>query len=133
MSYTHRRAPDASTTTSSTSSVNRSINSPTTFLLWNMRLVAGSFWIKLQIAAQAHVRSAYSGDLSCSLEIRHVSAHATHLVQHGQHLPLLRRVDFALSAALTKVRIGHSHRVVPLAPGLLLRLSFAHDRCICRV
>ena len=65
---THLNAPLASTTTSSTESLNRSINSPTTFLLWNSRRVAGSFWIKLQIAEQAHVRSAYSPDLSYSAE-----------------------------------------------------------------
>lgn len=57
-------APDASTTTSSTLSDNRSNSAPTMLFAWKSRLVAGSFCIKLQIAAQAHVLSAYSADLS---------------------------------------------------------------------
>ena len=60
--YPYRKAPEASTTTSSTLSDNRSIKAPTTFLAWNNRRVAGSFWTKLQMAAHAHVLSAYSAE-----------------------------------------------------------------------
>ena len=60
-SFTHLSAPEASTTTSSTPSDNRSINAPTTLFPWNILRVAASPWTRLEMAAHAQVRSEYSG------------------------------------------------------------------------
>jgi hypothetical protein len=128
---TDRKAPEASTTTSSTLSDSRSINSPTTFLLWNSLLVAGSFWIRLHTAAQAHVRSAYSGDLSwtvspISSERPVARSDAAYLVEDGQHLILLLLVCLRRATACTEMRIRHTHGVVAIPACLLLGLRFAH-------
>ena len=53
-------APAASTTTSSSLSDRRVIRIPTTFFPCNNRRVEGSFWIILETATQAHLRSAGS-------------------------------------------------------------------------
>lgn len=57
---TYLNAPTASTTTSSSLSVSRVIRAPTTFFPCNNLRVDGSFWIRLDTATQAHLRSAPS-------------------------------------------------------------------------
>ena len=57
---TYRKEPAASTTTSSSLSDNRVINAPTIFLPCSKRLVEGSFWMRLDTATHAHLRSAGS-------------------------------------------------------------------------
>lgn len=58
--YTYRREPAASITTSSSLSDKRVMSLPTMFFPWSNRLVDGSFWIRLDTATQAHLRSAGS-------------------------------------------------------------------------
>ena len=57
---TYLSAPAASTTTSSSLSERRVIRIPTTFFPCNNLRVEGSFWMMLETATQAHLRSAGS-------------------------------------------------------------------------
>jgi hypothetical protein len=59
--FKYLKAPQASTTTSSTLSNNRLMSAPTTFFPCNRRLVEGSLLMRLLTAAQAHARSVASG------------------------------------------------------------------------
>ena len=127
ISSTHRRAPAASTTTSSSLSVSRVINAPTTFFPCNNRRVEGSFCIRLETATHAHLRSAGSvlSILHKSLDGYRFQIFRNDLLYNGQNLQFFWGSWRCRCQTMGEMRVWHSHRI--MTTHWTLFLGFAHD------
>lgn len=128
---TYRSAPAASTTTSSSVSDSRVINAPTIFLPWSKRRVDGSFCMRFETAAHAHLRSAASGasiyhKALAFATLRLISS--AYFLYNRQNCLVFGRGCGCHRETRRKVAVRYPHRVVPALCPLLLRLAHGEDR-----
>jgi hypothetical protein len=100
------------------------------FLPWSRRRVEGSFWIRFDTAAHAHLRSAPSG---ASIYPQRISSYkkqrtrSAYLLYDRQDRLVLRRGRGRGGEACREVVVRHAHGIVPALRPLLLRLAHGED------